>query len=83
VRKGQKVSQGERIGAVGSTGASTGPHLHFEFRDKGVHQDPLEVARKSENVPIHPALRERFLAVAKLQRLQLDAAASVAQASAQ
>ncbi|MDP2262193.1 MAG: M23 family metallopeptidase [Hydrogenophaga sp.] len=83
VSKGQKVSQGDRVGAVGSTGASTGPHLHFEFRDNGVHQDPLEVARKSENIPISPALRARFETVAQSQRLKLDAAASVQQASAE
>lgn len=83
VRKGQKVSQGDAVGAVGSTGASTGPHLHFEFRDNGVHQDPLEVARKSENIPISPALRARFETVAQTQRLKLDAAASVQQASAE
>lgn len=83
VRKGEKVSQGDAVGAVGSTGASTGPHLHFEFRDNGVHQDPLEVARKSENIPISPALRARFETVAQMQRLKLDAAASVQQASAE
>ena len=83
VRTGQKVSQGDNIGAVGCSGTCTGPHLHFEFRDKGVHQDPLEVARKSENIPISPALRARFDTVAHMQRLKLDAAASVQQASAQ
>lgn len=83
VRKGQRVSQGEFVGAVGSTGISTGPHLHFEFRDNGVHQDPLQVARQSENIPISPALRARFTAVAELQRQHLDAAASLQQASAE
>ena len=83
VRQGQKVSQGDWIGAVGSTGASTGPHLHFEFRDNGVHQDPLVIARQSESVPINPAARARFDAVAQLQRVQLNAAASVQQASAE
>jgi murein DD-endopeptidase MepM/ murein hydrolase activator NlpD len=83
VRQGQKVSQGDWIGAVGSTGASTGPHLHFEFRDNGVHQDPLVIARQSESVPINPSARARFDAVAQLQRVQLNAAASVQQASAQ
>lgn len=83
VRQGQRVSQGELVGAVGSTGVSTGPHLHFEFRDNGVHQDPLQVARQSENIPVNPALRARFTAVAELQRQHLDAAASLQQASAE
>jgi murein DD-endopeptidase MepM/ murein hydrolase activator NlpD len=83
VRDGQRVNQGEFIGNVGSTGASTGPHLHLEFRDNGVHVDPLEIARQSESIPVPPELRQRFEAVAQMQRVQLDAAASVQQASAQ
>jgi murein DD-endopeptidase MepM/ murein hydrolase activator NlpD len=83
VKKGQRVEQGEFIGAVGSTGMSTGPHLHFEFRDNGVHQDPLAIARKSENIPISLALRVKFDAVALLQRVELDGAATLQQASAE
>ncbi|MDO9483015.1 MAG: peptidoglycan DD-metalloendopeptidase family protein [Hydrogenophaga sp.] len=83
VSRGQRVNQGDRVGAVGSTGASTGPHLHFEFRTNDVPQDPLEIARQSETIPVSPALRARFDAVAQLQRLQLDAAATLQQASAQ
>ncbi len=38
---GQSVSQGETLGLVGSTGLSTGPHLHFELHDHGQAVDPL------------------------------------------
>jgi murein DD-endopeptidase MepM/ murein hydrolase activator NlpD len=41
VREGSLVEQGQIIGYVGSTGLSTGPHLHYEFRVDGTHRDPL------------------------------------------
>jgi murein DD-endopeptidase MepM/ murein hydrolase activator NlpD len=41
IRKGRYVKQGEVIGYVGSTGLSTGPHLHFEFYERGRYVDPL------------------------------------------
>ncbi|MDF1524562.1 MAG: M23 family metallopeptidase, partial [Trueperaceae bacterium] len=41
VRAGDRLRQGAVLGAVGSTGASTGPHLHFEVRFEGRALDPL------------------------------------------
>ena len=83
VRKGQRVSQGDRIGAVGSTGWSTGPHLHFEFRVNGVHHDPLTLARQSESIPLSAASRPAFDRMAGQVRRDLAAAATLIQASAQ
>jgi murein DD-endopeptidase MepM/ murein hydrolase activator NlpD len=83
VRTGQRVSQGDYIGAVGSTGMSTGPHLHWEFRDNGVHQDPLVIARQSEAIKLPVGLRPAFDQVAQAQRLKLDAAATMQSASAE
>jgi murein DD-endopeptidase MepM/ murein hydrolase activator NlpD len=44
MRMGQRVDQGDTIGFVGSTGAATGPHLHYEYRINGVHKNPRTVA---------------------------------------
>ncbi len=43
VRNGQNVNKGQSIGAVGSTGAVTGPHLHFETWTNNNHHDPISV----------------------------------------
>jgi murein DD-endopeptidase MepM/ murein hydrolase activator NlpD len=43
VKPGQRIPQGTVIGYVGSSGMSTGPHLHYEFQVNGVHRNPLSV----------------------------------------
>ncbi|MFN3273117.1 MAG: DUF5930 domain-containing protein [Paracoccus sp. (in: a-proteobacteria)] len=50
VRVGQRVSQGERIGDMGNTGRSTGPHLHYEVRMNGRAVDPMSFIKAAENV---------------------------------
>jgi murein DD-endopeptidase MepM/ murein hydrolase activator NlpD len=77
VRKGQSVSQGDHIGAVGATGWATGPHLHFEFRVNGRHQDPMTMAQQNESTPVSATAKGAFAQAAVSMRQQLAAAALV------
>jgi len=61
IRKGARVSQGDVIGFVGATGMATGPHLHYEFRVAGIHQDPSTVTLPSAP-PLSQAQLPAFLA---------------------
>ena len=83
VRRGEHVTQGEHIGAVGATGWATGPHLHYEFRINGVYRDPLTIARQSEAVSVAAAFKPMFEASAAQVRAQLAAAASMQTGSVQ
>jgi len=69
VRRGAHVDQGQMIGRVGMTGLATGPHLHYEFLQNGVHKDPLTV--KMPGAPSVVASRLADFYVARDQALAL------------
>ena len=73
-KTGSRVSQGAIIGYVGMTGLASGPHLHYEFRVKGVHRDPLTVTMPKPD-PLAGAELARFRAatapaMAQLKRVE-------------
>nr|VFK41335.1 MAG: Murein DD-endopeptidase MepM and murein hydrolase activator NlpD, contain LysM domain [Candidatus Kentron sp. SD]VFK47268.1 MAG: Murein DD-endopeptidase MepM and murein hydrolase activator NlpD, contain LysM domain [Candidatus Kentron sp. SD]VFK80076.1 MAG: Murein DD-endopeptidase MepM and murein hydrolase activator NlpD, contain LysM domain [Candidatus Kentron sp. SD] len=59
IKRGKSIRQGQTIGYVGSTGLATGPHLHYEFRVRGVHKDPLKV-KLPQSQPIEARYRADF-----------------------
>jgi murein DD-endopeptidase MepM/ murein hydrolase activator NlpD len=70
-RSGRRVAQGDIIGYVGSTGAATGPHLHYEYRINGVHKDPRTVPLPNAN-PIPPTYAGDFQQQADVMLTSLD-----------
>ena len=66
IRQGRRVSQGEVIGYVGSTGLASGPHLHYEFRVNGVARDSRRV-ELGNGAPV--AKKERAAFEAERERL--------------
>ncbi len=71
IRSGSTVTQGQVIGYVGTTGLSTGPHLHYEFRVNGVHRNPLTV-KLPRSFAIDRALRPEFMKTADFWSAHLD-----------
>jgi murein DD-endopeptidase MepM/ murein hydrolase activator NlpD len=73
------LRQGEPVGFVGATGYATGPHLHYEFKIAGIHQDPMKVALpKAEPVPAR--LRTQFVEVATQARATIERIAGTSSA---
>ncbi|PNB73846.1 peptidase M23 [Pseudomonas sp. GW456-E7] len=71
VKTGGTVKQGQVIGYIGTTGLSTGPHLHYEFQVNGVHVDPLGQKLPMAD-PIAKGERARFLAQSQPLMARMD-----------
>lgn len=81
IRPGAKVTQRQPIGAVGSTGRSTGPHLHFGLKKHGRFVDPLKVLH-GPGRPMHASFLPKYRArVRKLKKelagIHVDASSPV------
>jgi len=80
IRRGVRVDQGQTIGAVGSTGLATGPHLHYGLQKNGTWVDPLREQRNMPpGDPVPAAAMEAFRAVRDEALEQLAAAVHLVQ----
>ncbi|HEM7799603.1 M23 family metallopeptidase [Burkholderia cenocepacia] len=74
LRTGARIARGQRVGAVGSTGTATGPHLHFEVRRHARLVDPIELVHAARAAKLKGAQRVAFNRVARDARTQLASA---------
>ena len=75
-KTGQRVSQGEVIGLVGSTGLATGPHVCYRFWKNGKQVDPLvEVMPKAEPMPAK--IKPTYLSYIAPLKIELDSIAKL------
>ncbi|MGB5707640.1 MAG: peptidoglycan DD-metalloendopeptidase family protein [Arenicellales bacterium] len=76
IKSGARVKQGDVIGYVGKTGWTTGPHLHYEFRLNGIHQNPLTV-ELPKSAPIDNKYQRAFKKEAEVWVAALDRAGQI------
>ncbi len=76
VRPGMRVTRGQVIGSVGTTGLSTGPHLHFSLYDRERYVDPMKTSLPAMNEKVAPLSREYLLAALEAVRVEHQRVAS-------
>ncbi|MDR6969120.1 murein DD-endopeptidase MepM/ murein hydrolase activator NlpD [Flavobacterium arsenatis] len=76
VRHGQRVSQGDVIGKVGSTGLATGPHVCYRFWKNGVQVDALR-QKLPNSEPMNAKFKPRFMAEMAPLKKELDSIAAI------
>lgn len=80
IHTGRRITQGQVIGYIGSTGLATGPHLHYEFRVRGVHRNPLTV-KLPQAAPVPHEHKDDFIQKTRKLVTQLDVLSKVRLAS--
>lgn len=81
IKPGTRVKKGELIGYAGSTGRTTGPHLHFEIRKKGEPVNPRTITAFSEQVIGEHSWEEFSRTVARMQNYLSDDGTAIARST--
>ena len=71
VKNGQRVSQGQVIGKVGSTGLATGPHVCYRFWKNGVQVDPLRLNLPNSE-PMDKKEKVKYMSIITPLKKELD-----------